>query len=284
MRGVISMGMIMALDDLGMLDVFDMYVGVSAGALNLAYALAGQAPLGLSVYLDDLTDRDTLSLRRIRPQERPILDMRKVYEQTTRNKRLHLERLQRFYGDRLYVTLTNVSRDQAVIISVDKAGEHFDEYLVAGAIVPFVSGDAWEIEGDFYYDGGLSFIDPSQAAIELGATHTFVLNTRSQDRPVKLPPRIIEKRLSILDSRHPGAGRLYAAALKDYVADFNGLPFGETELRKMKLYRHALPTRQGLGRVTTDTGKLIQGMQAGYQSILDLFHRHGRVGIRPTLL
>ena len=43
MRGVISCAALMALEELGMTDVFDEVYGASAGAVNAAYFLAGQA-------------------------------------------------------------------------------------------------------------------------------------------------------------------------------------------------------------------------------------------------
>jgi predicted acylesterase/phospholipase RssA len=42
MRGVVSAGMLVALEQLGTLDCFDSIWGASAGALNGAYFLTGQ--------------------------------------------------------------------------------------------------------------------------------------------------------------------------------------------------------------------------------------------------
>src|SRR3989442_4926282 len=50
MRGVISCGALMALEELGMTEVFDEVYGGSAGAVNAAYFLAGQAAYATALY------------------------------------------------------------------------------------------------------------------------------------------------------------------------------------------------------------------------------------------
>src|ERR1051326_8794478 len=56
MRGVISCAALMALEDLGMTDVFDEVYGASAGAVNAAYFLAGQAAYATSIYYQKINN------------------------------------------------------------------------------------------------------------------------------------------------------------------------------------------------------------------------------------
>ena len=53
MRGVVSAGMVTALEYLGLLRVFDAVYGSSAGAFNGAFFLAGQAAFGTTIYYLD---------------------------------------------------------------------------------------------------------------------------------------------------------------------------------------------------------------------------------------
>lgn len=57
MRGVYGGGTVLALRELGLLDAFDVVVGISAGGPIAAYSLAGdqQAEVGVSVYLEECT-------------------------------------------------------------------------------------------------------------------------------------------------------------------------------------------------------------------------------------
>ena len=56
MRGVISCAALMALEDLSMTNVFDEVYGASAGALNAAYFLAGQAAYATSIYYQKINN------------------------------------------------------------------------------------------------------------------------------------------------------------------------------------------------------------------------------------
>ena len=64
MRGVVSAGMVAALEQLGLTDAFDAVYGSSAGAINGAYFLAGQANLGVTIYSEDINNRHFIDLRR----------------------------------------------------------------------------------------------------------------------------------------------------------------------------------------------------------------------------
>src|SRR5499427_10902305 len=50
MRGVISCAALMALEELGLTEAFDEIYGASAGAVNAAYFLAGQAAYATTIY------------------------------------------------------------------------------------------------------------------------------------------------------------------------------------------------------------------------------------------
>lgn len=284
MRGIISAGMLVALHDLDMLDIFDEFVGVSAGSLNLAYVLAGQGALGISVYFEDMHDKDIVNLLRFRSIEHPIMDMRKLYDHTTKNKRLDVEVLKRKYDRSFKVSVTNVTRNTGQLMTLHDAGPRFEEFLAAGAMLPFIAGEPWIINNEKFYDGSLHYIDPAQAAIELGATHTVVLNTRPQDRPLQPVGRLIERKIRSLDEQYPGTGTHYLEAVKQYRVTFGSLPFGETEFGGHKLYRHGLEHSVGVGNLTMDTEKLVNALKTGYRSILDVFYQQGRVGIIPTLM
>jgi predicted patatin/cPLA2 family phospholipase len=284
MRGILSAGMLIALHDLNMLDLFDDFVGVSAGSLNLAYTLADQGALGISVYFEDMNDKDIVNLLRFRSKEHPIMDMRKLYDHTTKNKRLDIDRLKEKYSSSLKVTVTNVTQNTGELMTLDNTGERFEEFLTAGALLPFIAGEPWIINNQEYYDGSLHYIDPAQAAVELGSTHALILNTRYQDHPLKPWNKIIKQKFKSLDKNYPGAGTHYLESIEQYLEKYGSLNYGETEMDGTRLYRHSLPHSAGVSSMTMDTEKLVEALKIGYQSIVDVFYQQGKVGILPTLM
>ena len=74
MRGVVSAGMVSALEELGLGQAFDAVYGSSAGAINAAYFLAGQARMGTTIYFENLNNHRFISLARPLTG-RPIVDL-----------------------------------------------------------------------------------------------------------------------------------------------------------------------------------------------------------------
>src|SRR5438477_4680687 len=63
MRGVISCAALMGLEELGLTDAFDEVYGASAGAMNAAYFLAGQAGYATPIYYQKINN--TRFIRRL---------------------------------------------------------------------------------------------------------------------------------------------------------------------------------------------------------------------------
>ena len=76
MRGIISCAALMALEDLGMTEVFDEVYGASAGAVNAAYFLAGQAALATTIYYQKINN--TRFIRRL--WHRKIVDIDDLFD------------------------------------------------------------------------------------------------------------------------------------------------------------------------------------------------------------
>lgn len=283
MRGVVSYGMLLALRDLDMLDLFDFYIGVSAGGFNLAYILAGQDRQGLGFYLEDMPSNEFSNLLRFQFEDRPFVDMRRLQEHLQRKKPLAIDALRRQYAHSLTLGVTNVSQNRGELVSLDKNSLDFETLLFAGSVLPFIDGEPWVVGDKKYYDGSLYYIDPILAAIDQQATHVFVLYGQPQDKPVQSYSEAIERRVNRLNKQHPEAGNHYLAALQAYASIYSSLPFGETKVQDMHTYRHALPQLPDVDRETVDQAKLTAAMKQGYQSILDLFYHNGQVSLMPRL-
>lgn len=177
MRGVISAGMVSALEDLGYHDAFDAIYGSSAGAINAAYFLAGQASLGTSIYYEDINNASFIRLARA-AAGRPIVNLAYLLDDVARRRK------------RLEVGRVLDSRTPLSVLATDVDGRRphafgsfVDERdlfgaLRAGATMPVVAGGPFVHQGHRYLDASLSEPIPLPTAESHGHTHVLVLLTR----------------------------------------------------------------------------------------------------------
>jgi predicted patatin/cPLA2 family phospholipase len=176
MRGVISAGMALALDELGLVPTFDAVYGASAGAITGAWLLS--RPEGLLGWAEPAYAK-TLIRRTALLRGRPVADVRALIEdlyQTT------------FPMDFAAVLASPVefhplATDAATGQSTDLRpliGNPADLRLAlrASAALPLLAGPPVELAGRRFYDAGVSESVPYRTALTQGATHLLVLRSR----------------------------------------------------------------------------------------------------------
>lgn len=177
MRGVISAGMVSGLESLGYVDAFDAVYGASAGAINAAYFLAGQARLGTSIYYEDINNRHFISRRRALVG-RPIVNLGYLIDDIARTRKpLDLARVLGASSP-LSVLATDVASGDRAVFSNFRNGTALLQALRAGATMPVVAGPPRPIDGRRYLDASLSEPIPVPSAEAGGCTHILVLLTR----------------------------------------------------------------------------------------------------------
>lgn len=180
MRGVISAGMVSALEELGFADTFDAVYGSSAGAINAAYFLAGQARLGTSIYYEDINNRRFISLRRA-ALGRPIVNLSYLLaDVAVRRKTLDVARVLASQAP-LAVLATKVPDGSCAILRGFADESALFGALQASATMPVVAGPPSQYRGGRYLDASLSEPIPVPAAEADGHTHILALLTRSGD-------------------------------------------------------------------------------------------------------
>lgn len=178
MRGAISGGMALALEDLGFTDCFDDVYGTSAGALNAAWFAGRVARDGLDAWADPALRTATLRRRNLL-RGRPILDgeylVDVVYEELTPLP----------FGDvlRSDVRLHPIATDVSTGRSGDLAPLTTDvpalkRALRASSALPILAGRPVELGGQRWFDGGIAESVPYRTALAQGATHVLVLRSR----------------------------------------------------------------------------------------------------------
>ena len=189
MRGVVSAGMTAAIERLGLTSCFDVVVGSSAGALNGAGLLGGVAAAGPGVYCGPLASRRFINPARLLVG-RPAMDVRFVLGHASAN----------LDPDRHERTITSPVDFRCVAVDVDSAQpatftgmrtkEELWEVLLATTRMPLIGGQPIRIGDHRYIDGALAAGIPLPAALEAGATHVLVLQTRPYGVPRSTGSRI----------------------------------------------------------------------------------------------
>jgi predicted patatin/cPLA2 family phospholipase len=183
MRGILSAGMALVLDELGLVPAFDAVYGASAGAITGAWLVS--RPEGLRGWAEPAYAK-TLIRRSALLRGRPVADVRALIEdlyQTT------------FPMDFAAVLASPVefhplATDAASGQSTDLRpliGDPADLRLAlrASAALPLLAGPPVEFAGRRFYDAGVSESIPYRTALAQGATHLLIL--RSRPSPVPHP-------------------------------------------------------------------------------------------------
>ncbi len=176
MRGTISAGMALALDELGLVPAFDALYGASAGAITGAWLLS--RPEGLYGWTEPAYAR-TLIRRSAALRGRPVADVRALIEdlyQTTFPMDFAAVLASPVEFHPLATdAATGESTDLRPLIS-DPAGLRLA--LRASAALPLLAGPPVTIAGRRFYDAGVSESIPYRTALTQGATHILVLRSR----------------------------------------------------------------------------------------------------------
>ena len=183
MRGTISAGMALALDELGLVSAFDAIYGASAGAISGAWLLS--RPQGLRGWTEPAYARAFIRRSGLL-RGRPVADVRALIEELYQTT---------FPMDFAAVLASPVEFHPLATDAV--TGQSTDLRplcgtpaelrlaLRASAALPLLAGPPVELDGRRFYDAGLSESIPYRTALAQGATHVLVL--RSRRDPVAVP-------------------------------------------------------------------------------------------------
>lgn len=178
MRGAVSGGMGLALDELGLGGKFDAVYGSSAGSLNGLWLLSGRAQHGIHTWTDESLGKVVMDKRRI-IGSRPIVDMQTVIERHYEQISPGLFQAALDADTEFHPLATDIDTGLAVDLHdqiVDR--ESLILSLRATSTLPMIGGPPVEMGGRRYLDAGLSAAIPFQAAIDDGATHLLLLRSR----------------------------------------------------------------------------------------------------------
>jgi len=178
MRGAVSGGMALGLEQLGLAHAFDAAYGSSAGTLNAMWLVSGRVRDGIPTWTDPRLVHELISRRRVLLR-RPVVDVRGLVEERYEQLSPGLFEAVMAGATELHPIATEV----ATAAAVDLHGEIADPRtlrlaLRASAALPVLAGPPVELGGRALIDAGLSAAIPFRAALADGATHVVVLRSR----------------------------------------------------------------------------------------------------------
>jgi predicted patatin/cPLA2 family phospholipase len=152
---------------------FDIYIGVSSGAMCLSYYVATQYKTYFSLSKEVATNEKFLSYRHAL-SEQGYMDLNFLSKYAKEHNPLDLQNIiESTENKQFYIVATNLENGKAVYLEPDK--KNFYKCLQATSSLPFFTKGFCEINGVNFMDGAWSDGIPVKAAAEFGATKVIVI-------------------------------------------------------------------------------------------------------------
>jgi predicted patatin/cPLA2 family phospholipase len=276
-RGTYSSGMVMAVDELGLLSCFDDVYGSSAGALNGAWLVCGRAATGMASWWDPSVMR-----RVINPwhplRGRPVVDtnylVHNVYDGLQPMDFPAILASPVPFRPLATDADTGESTDLHPFITDSRT---LQLALMATACIPLLAGRAVQLGGRRFVDAGLAEPLPFHTALKQGATHVLVLRTRRADELPLRAPRLQEALVPRILRRHaPGTLDLWRTTYKRDLVDEQRLAEDEA------LFTVRPPAGSpDVGSLERDPGVLRKAVDLGRAAVHDALAEVTASGRRP---
>jgi predicted patatin/cPLA2 family phospholipase len=268
MRGVISAGMVSALEHLGLTNVFDAVYGSSAGAINAAYFLAGQAAVGTTIYYEDINNTRFISLWRA-VNGRPIVDLGFLIDEVAiRRKPLEVARVLAAPSP-LAVMATDAATGRPAVLRNFSTGRELLDAMRAGATMPIVAGHPAAFGAGTYFDASLTEPIPVPTAEAEGHTHILALLTRPgvmRHRPSTFDRWFVNPRLHRLS---PALATQYMNRAAPYSALISCLDHGRGPGGQAAVLCVRAPII--ISKLERSREVLMEGAERGFASVMSLF-------------
>jgi len=260
MRGVFSAGVLKAFGD-AEFDPFDLYMGVSAGACNLASHLAGQYDRNFQIMMKySCTGRFISPWRFITGGH--FIDLDWLWEITIKECRLDLDRIFRHleHNRREYlITATSLESGEPVYLIPDNAT--LEHYIKISSALPVLYRSSLFTGFEYALDGGIADPIPVIEAYRRGAKRITVLRSRpsgyvkDRDSASLLYPFLFRKYPALLkkmEQRH----RLYMESVN----------FIKSPPEGVEVFEAAPPEGLKVSRITRNRDILLSGYEAGIRA------------------
>lgn len=238
MRGVISCAALLGLEELGMKDVLDEVYAASAGAVNAAYFLAGQAAYATTIYYQDVNN--TRFIRRMWHWQ--VVNIDQIFDSIVAGEKpLRVDNVLASRSQ-LHIALADACTGEAFLVHAQSSPTPLLTLLKATTAMPLLYNGLVSVDGRECFDGGLINPLPILDAIEAGCTDLLVLLTRPESFRETLPT-MLEQRLFEMRCAHGNAQLMHA-----YTNTF----VRENDLRDIAFARQPIPPGINIATICPD--------------------------------
>jgi predicted patatin/cPLA2 family phospholipase len=183
MRGVCSAGGLVALDAMGFRYAFNQISATSAGAMNVAYMLAGQAVFGIQIYYKEINNDKFINFWRLSK----VVNIDYIFDKVvTQVRPLDTAKVLEAPCDFLIAVLDKDTAESEVLRTRDYPHEVLS-LLKATTALPVVYNRSVAIGSRHFIDGGLGSPVPLDQAIAAGCTDLLVFFTRPPSYQSEMP-------------------------------------------------------------------------------------------------
>lgn len=274
MRGVVSAGMVAALETLGLLRCFDAVYGSSAGAINGAYFIAGQARYGSTIYYQDISNAKFINV--FRPLiGQPVVSLEFLLDFVAeRTKPLAWDRVINSKIPLIAVASSLCDGKEVRLRDFTSKGD-LRECLRGSARIPVLAGRPVYHRGLRLWDAIIFEEIPLRAACEDNCTHVMALLTKPRDK-ADYDLNVFERHAMAefigLGSR--SARRAYQKNVHLYGPTVRALASGNIEWRGKKgiasLAVQVSSENSSINGVEHRHTVLVNGARAGFEAVYEL--------------
>jgi predicted patatin/cPLA2 family phospholipase len=238
-------------------DPFDVCIGVSAGAYNLAAYMAGKSGRGLNIFQNLALRNEFISYSRFM-RGGHLLDLDWLFDAALAESHVDFHADQR-QGKPLFVGVTDVDSGDAVYVNT--TADNFTDVIKASMSLPLLYREFPIVNGRPSTDGGVADAIPVAQAIRMGATRIMVVRSRHYAYLKKdtLGHRFIRWKLK----KYPALTATMRERVKrheDTIALIRNPPQG------VKVVEICPPDHFIAGRFNRDRERLLQGYNTGVAS------------------
>lgn len=256
MRGAVTGGMVLGLDELGVR--FDAAYGSSAGTLNAMWFVSGRVREGIPTWTDP-----QLVAELIRRRRWPVVNVRGLVDE--RYELLSPGLFDAVLGapTELHPIATDVATGQAVDLHRFIEDERTLRLaLRASATLPLLAGRPVALDGRRFLDAGLSAAIPFRAALADGATHVLVLRSRREGEMAEAGSPRVARLLRRID---PAVAQAFLTRADREAEDEALLArhAADPSLEPHILSVRPFPDSPVPGRLDRDVGKVRAALEAG---------------------
>ncbi len=275
MRGVYGAGVVLALHQLGLGQVFDIVIGISTGAPTGAYFLGGplQTQLGASVYYEECP-RDFIRWSRVhRPLDFTILiNTFRIGLKAMDTKAITASPTE------LHVVVTNATTGQTEFLNAKTVQPDFFAAINASMAMPSLSPPV-NVNGQTYIDGDIDPL-PGKLIIDyFKPTDVFIVPNRDERAFRRWQSRLVDVGLGVTTLKHRNLGMTQRALTRSQ-RYWNGIRYclDQPDLTTGIIWP---PRQHPISIFTTDADRLKGACRQAAQETLQMF---GRPDLGPELM